>query len=109
MDDYLIDRETLGKFVDELFKNKTLPVDNVEELNAQREAAIKALDEKIGVSIFSKLTQEQNAELNQLLDQDNTTAEDYAAFFNRIGLDVEQITKDAAEEFARDFLGGQNA
>lgn len=110
MNDYLIDRETLGKFVDELFKHKALPVDNAEELNAQREAAIKALDEKIGVAIFSEFTEEQNKEFNQMLDRDEeVTAGDYEVFFNKIGLNVEDVVNSAMKEFAKDFLGGQNA
>ena len=108
MNDYLIDRETLGRFVDELIKNKTLPVDNADELNAQREQLIKDLDKKIGLAIFGKLTKEQATELNQLFDQDDTTEETYQAFFDKIGLDIEQTASEAMKEFAREFLGGAN-
>ncbi len=109
MNDYLIDRETLGRFVDELLKHKALPVDNADELNAQREATIKALDDKIGMAIFGKFTEDQNTEFNQLLDREETSEEDYENFFNKIGLDVEQVASDTMKEFATEFLGGQNA
>ena len=109
MNDYLIDRETLGRFVDELLKHKALPVDNADELNAQREAAIKTLDERIGLAIFGQFTEEQNTEFNQLLDREDTTEADYEAFFNNIGLDTEKIVTDAMKEFATEFLGGHNA
>ena len=109
MDDYLNDREILAKFVDELIKNKALPVGNAEELNTQREAAIKELDKRIGMAIFGKFTEAQNTEFNQLLDRGDTTDEEFAAFFAKAGIDIEQTTKEAAEAFAKEFLGGQNA
>ena len=109
MNDYLIDRETLGKFVDELIKNKALPVDSAEELNDLREANIKALDDKIGLAIFGSLTDEQYAEFEQLLDRDDGNPEVYQDFFNSIGLDVQDIITKAMQEFQNEFLGGQNA
>ena len=109
MDNYLIDRETLGGFVDELIKSKTLPVSSAEELNAKREAAIKALDEKISLAIFGRFTPEQNTEFNQLLDRADATEADYQDFFDKAGLDVEKIAEGIMQQFAQDFLGGQNA
>lgn len=108
MDNYLIDRETLGQFVDELIKQKPLDVNNTEELNNLREESIKALDKAIGVAIFSHFTEEQNTEFNQLLDRD-APEEDYQAFFDQTGLDLEKITTEAMQKFAQEFLeGGQN-
>ena len=75
MENTLIDREMLGQFIDELIKKKPLQVNSTEELNKMREDSIKTLDDKIGMAIFGKLTNEQNAELNQLLDDDNDSAE----------------------------------
>lgn len=106
MNDYLIDRETLGKFVDELIKNKALPVATAEGLNDLREQAIKDLDDRIADAVFGRFTNEQNAAFNQLLDNDNTTAEDYENFFNGIGFDLDQIISDAMKQFAADFLEG---
>ena len=109
MDNYLIDREALSRFVDELIKNKTLSVSNAEELNAKREEAIKALDEKISLAIFRNFTPEQNTEFNQLLDREDTTEATFENFFQKTGLDIEKITNDALAEFAKEFLGDQNA
>lgn len=109
MDNYLINRETLGKFVDELIKNKALPVDNVAELDAQREAAIAALDRKIGLAIFGSLTDEQNAEFQQILEQGDDSEATYEEFFTRAGLNLDQIITNATQEFAAEFIGGTNA
>ena len=110
MDNYLIDRETLGKFVDELIKNKALPVATAEGLSNLREQAITDLDDKIADAVFGKFTKEQNEEFNRLLDNDATTEADYEKFFSSIGLDVDQIISDTMKQFATEFLeGGENA
>lgn len=110
MNDYLIDRETLGKFVDELIKNKALPVATTEDLNDLREQTIRELDDQIANAVFGKFTNEQNEEFNRLLDDDNTTEEDFGNFFANIGFDLDQIISSTMKQFATDFLkGGQNA
>lgn len=107
MDNYLIDREILGQFVDELIKQKALPVDSPEELNTLREEAIKNLDEAIGVAIFSKLTKEQYAKFDRLSSDPNTTEDAYDAFFKDAGLDISQIVTDAVKDFGAEFLKGE--
>ena len=109
MDDYLIDRETLSKFVDELFKKKPLPANSAEGLNDLREKTIKSLDDKIGIAIFSKFSREQSQEYNQLLDSDNDSPESYQDFFKKAGIDLQKVIADAMQEFSIEFLGGQNA
>ena len=110
MNNYLIDREILGKFVDELIKNKALPVATAEGLNDLREQTIQDLDDRIADAIFGKFTEEQYTKFNQLLDDDNSTEEDYENFFNETGLNIEQITSDTMQQFATEFLkGGENA
>lgn len=108
MDDYLIDRETLGQFVDELIKKKALPVDSAEELNNLREESINALDKKIGIAIFTSLSDEQLDEYNAILDRDEESAEVFEDFFNKSGLDLEKIITDSMQSYAKEFLGGQN-
>ena len=76
MDNTLIDRETLGQFVDELIKKKPLPTENPEEINTLREKSITALDDKIGTAIFSQFTQEQNIEFNRMLNLEEEPSED---------------------------------
>lgn len=109
MNDYLIDQEVLEEFIDELLKHQALPVDSPEELTRKREEAIRALDDKIGLAIFSRFTEEQGQEYEQLLGGDDVSAEDCQAFFDKIGLDVDTIISDTMQEFAKEFLGGKNA
>ena len=110
MDNYLIDRETLGKFVDELIKNKALPVVTAEGLNDLREKAIQDLDDQIADAVFGKFTEEQNTEFNRLLDDDNTSEADYEKFFKSVDFDLNETISDAMKQFAIEFLkGGENA
>lgn len=108
MDDYLIDKQELGKFVDSLIEQKPSLASGAEEINEIREKAIKDLDDRIGMAIFGKFTKEQNEEFNQILDDVNSGPEAIAEFFNRIGLDVKSITSETAEQFGKEFLGGNN-
>ena len=109
MDNLLIDRETLGRFVDELIKKKPLAVNNPEELNALREESIKALDDRIAMAIFGGLNEQQNAELNQLLDRPDTSETEFQQFFEKNGLNVEEAVTNTVRVFGREFLGGENA
>ncbi len=107
--DFLIDRQTLGQFVDELIKNHTIPVNTPEELTAFREKAMHELDDRIGEALFGGLTEAQGAELDALLDADNDSPEPYQAFFAKHGIDVEKITTETAKKYVQDFVGGKNA
>ena len=109
MDNYLIDRETLGQFVDELMKQKPLPASTAEELSALREQSIKSLDDKIGMAIFSSLTTPQLEEFNQILDRGEESPEVFQDFFQNAGLDLQKTIGDAMTAFGKQFLGGQNA
>lgn len=107
MDNYLIDRETLGQFIDGLIKKKALDVSSADELNQLREAKIRELDDRIGMAIFGSFTKAQNDEFNQLLDQDATT-EKYDEFFTKHNINEEKIMTETMQKFAEEFLGGQN-
>lgn len=109
MDNLLMDRETLGRFVDDLIKKKPLPVNTPEELTALREKAIKDLDDKMTTAIFNKFTDEQIAELNQLLDRPDASEEDFKQFYGRTGIDFDDIIIKTLRAFSQEFiLGGQN-
>lgn len=109
MDNTLIDRQILGQFVDELIKQKPLPVNGAEELNSLREESIKALDDKICNAVFGRLTPEQDEELNDILDLGEDSSEEvFRNFFQNAGLNVEDIITNTMKEFATEFLGGQN-
>ena len=108
MDDYLIDRSALGEFIDELIKKKSLPVNTAEELTNFREEQIRALDDRIGMAIFGRLTEDQNREINELFDRNESNPDIFEDFINRAGNNVEEILKETMEDFAKEFLGGQN-
>lgn len=109
MDNYLIDRETLGQFVDELMKQKPLPVNTPEELNSFREQNIKTLDDKIGLAIFGKLNKSQLEEFNQILDSGDESPEVFQNFFQSANINLEDTISDAMKNFSTEFLGGKNA
>lgn len=109
MDNLLIDRETLGRFIDELIKQKPLAVNNPEELNTFREESIKKLDDRIALAIFGNLNDQQQEELNQLLDRPSTSETEFQQFFERNGLNVEETVTNTVRNYGREFLGGENA
>lgn len=108
MDNYLMDRQTLGQFVDELIKKKALPIDDTAELEALREKEMRALDDRVIDAIFGRLNDEQDAELNQLLDRDEESPEAFEEFFQSAGINVEEIIGQTMQDFAAEFLGGEN-
>lgn len=108
MDNYLIDREALSQFVDELMKQKPMPVDTPEQLTTLRENAIKDLDDRIGLAIFGSLPEEQLDQINQLLDDSGSSPEAFQEFFNNAGLDLQKIISNTMTTFGKEFLGGQN-
>lgn len=109
MDNYLLDYETLGKFVDEIMKTSPMPASSTEELNALRETNIKKLDDKIATAIFSSLNDEQLEQINTILDNDDGNSEAYEAFFKEAGVDIEQVITKAVQDFSAEITGGQNA
>ena len=107
-DNYLIDRETLEKFVDELTKNKPAPVNSADELYNWREQKIQELDNQIGLAIFDGLSEDQLNELNVMLDDDNASPDTFQNFFQNAGIDVESKITEVMRTVATDYLGGQN-
>ncbi len=108
MDNYLIDRAALEKFADELIDKKPLNGASPEEISNKREELIAALDDYIGMAIFSKFTKEQNAEINKLLDSDSASEADFQNFFTKYNINLEQIMINAMKAYAAEYLGGQN-
>lgn len=104
--DYLVGPEVLASLVDSLIatKYKVLPPFSTGELSEMREKAIQELDERIGIAVFGKLTPAQNKEFDALLDQDESTEQDYEDFFDRVGLDTTHIVREAIEDFVNEFF-----
>lgn len=110
MEEYLIDRETLEKFVDELMKKRPLPIDSAEELSNYKEQLIKTLDDRIGLAIFGNLNESQSNEVEKLLNDENAGPDSFRDFFQTQNIDIEKTITDAMEAFSQEFLeGGQNA
>lgn len=109
MDNYLIDRETLGEFIDELIKKKPLPVDSAEDLAKFREEKIKELDDRISMAVFGGLSEEKLDEVDKLLDNEDAGPEVFDEFFKGAGVDLDQVIKDTMQTFMNEFLGGENA
>lgn len=106
MEDYLIDRETLGQFIDELMKKRPLPVNSAEEISNYREAQMHALDDRISQAIIGSLNQEQAETLDSLLDQEKENPDVFRDFFSNQGINVEQIITNTAESFGKEYLEG---
>ena len=108
MDNFLLDRETLGKFVDELMAKKPLNVKSPEELDELREAKMKELDGRVSEAVFGTLNQEQLAELNTMMDDVEMPAERFTEFFAKNNVDIEKIMEETFLAYAKEFLGGKD-
>lgn len=109
MGETIIDQQTLTQFVDEMMRQRPAPVSTPEELAALRERLVGQLDEKINYAIFDSLDDARLAEVNKMLENEETTEDDFRQFFAAAGVDLEQVTKAAATEFAEQYAGGKNA
>ena len=108
MNDYLIDYETLSKFVDGLIAIK-YPLGNAgTDLTAIREKSIREINDRIEKEVFGGLTLLQATELERLLDDPSATEQDYEAFLKKPGIDFEQKITATMQTFAQEFLGGKN-
>ncbi len=107
MDNYLLDYETLGGFVDELMKSKPIPAQDTKELNVLREQNIKKLDDKITNAVFGSLNDDQLRQINELLDKDDSTPDTYTNFFTNAGINLENIIATAMQDFKTELLGGE--
>lgn len=108
MDNYLVDRETLGKFIDILL-SKRYPNRPANTLNEVRERGISRLDDRIAKDLFRSLTKSQLEELNNLLDDQNVDQTVFENYFKNIGIDLSQQINRSMQSFTVEFLGGQNA
>lgn len=108
MDNYLVDRETLGKLVDILLSRR-YPDRPANTLGEIRERGISRLDDKISKDLFGILTKSQLDELNNLLDDQNADPTVFEKYFKNIGINLTQQVNRSMQSFAIEFLGGQSA
>ena len=106
----LIDRKTLGQFVDEIIKQKYPTGQPTETLEKFREQAIAVLDDRIGTALFGNLSLAAHNEIDELLKNPDTPPEAFEAFFKKHHLDPTAIITDQFAQFKNEMLGGsQNA
>lgn len=108
MENYLIGRETLGKFIDQLIAQKYVNQfpDSLKEL---REENIKKLDDQVSEAIFSSLDDDQLDEISAMFDREENDPTAFQIFFKNAGIDLEQIITNTMTKFSQEFLGGENA
>lgn len=107
MENYLIERDVLGKVVDDLIAEK-FPDRPSSELETLREDSIKKLDDKIGKAVFGSLNKEQLKKVNEMLDEDIDDAAAFEMFFEEAGVDLNKVISDTITDFGQEFLGGEN-
>lgn len=107
MENYLVGRETLGKFVDQLIAQKypNEPQGSLEDL---REESIKKLDDQIGDAIFGSLDDAQLDEIDAMFDREENNPTAFQIFFKNAGLNLEEVITDTMSKFSQEFLGGEN-
>ena len=106
MHETLIDRETLGQFVDEIIKQKYPTGQPAEALAKFREPAIAVLDDRIGTALFGNLSLAAHDEIDELLKDPNTPPETFQAFFDKYHINPTQIITDQFAQFKNEILGG---
>ena len=108
MENYFIDRDTLEQVVNPLIAQK-YPNQSDEAVKDIRDEQIRKLDDAILDALYGNLDEAQSAEVEALFDHEEENPDAFKAFFEKAGIDVEQVMKDTIEKFSQEFLGGQNA
>ena len=104
MENYLVNRETLGQFVDDLITQKyqNQPPKDVDSL---RNKLITSLDDRITNSLFEDLSGPQLEEVNRLLDNERTSPATFLDFFEKAGVNLQQKITAATIDFKNEFIG----
>ena len=104
MHEYLVDRETLGQFVDALLTQK-YPGPPTEKYQRLREVSMRLLNQRIGEALFGKLSLGAHDEIDSLLDDPNTPPEAFHAFFEKYHLEPQKIIEQVFADFKQEFEG----
>ena len=99
MENYLIGRETIGKFIDQLIAKKYVNQfpDSLKEL---REENIKKLDNQVSEAIFSSLDDDQLDEISAMFDREENDPTAFQIFFKNADVNLEQkLLKNLAKNF----------
>lgn len=105
MESYLVDEAVLDQFADALIKEKYPNDPAGTHADLKKTLMVKA-DHQILKTLIGNLTAEQGAELEKLLDENDTDPAVFDAFFEKHGINLQEIFKDAMLKFKDDFLKG---
>ena len=105
MESYLVDEAVLGQFADALIKEK-YPNDPAEKHAELKQTLMKKADHEVLRTIIGNLTPEQGGELERLLDENDTDPAVFTKFFEKHGIDLEKILRNAMSKFKENFLKG---
>ena len=105
---YLIDRETLVKFVDPVIAQK-YPEAKEPELSQIREENVKKLDDLICDAIFDDLTLEQLEGMKEVLSSGDDDQDAICEFLDNNNINLEKKILKALEQFKLELLGGGHA
>lgn len=109
MESYLVDEALLSEAADSLIKER-YPNESPENYAELKKKIMDGLDHQIIKAIIGSITEEQGAELSQILDGDDSDPDKFDAFFEKYGIDLEEVVKKAILEFKSQFeKGGKNA
>lgn len=106
MEEYLINKETLSKFIDELIKRYPIPIDDATKLKEFRDEQMRALDDHITNTLFGSLDEAQLNDLELLLNQEFENPDVFRKFFLDNNINVEQIIIDSVKSFNELYAKG---
>ena len=103
--DYLLDRETLERFADDIIRQHPSSSSKApEEIQSLREELITELDQKISNSIFDKLDDVHLQKFDAMLDKKETSKRDFKRFFKSAGINLNRVMFDAVIQVGKDYL-----
>lgn len=102
-----MDQSVLDSFVSELMLQRDFSDKTDEEKTKIKNDAMERLDKNIGLAIFANLNEGQLTEVNKLIDDENTSEESFKDFFERAGINLEEVIKKEVMLFKEEFLGGE--
>lgn len=105
MESYLVDEAVLGETADALIKGK-YPGEPLEKYADLKKSLMGKLDHQIIKAIVGSLTEEQGEELNKLLSENTSDPDGFDDFFAKNNINLEEIIKNAVQNFKADFEKG---
>ena len=108
MENTLLDRQELEQVADALLAKK-YPGQPAESLSIERENIIAGMDDAVGQAIVNSLTIEQLDTYLNLLRTEKEDSSVFENFFRESQIDLASIIKGAADNYSKQYLGGEYA